>query len=366
MTIQSYNRFAGIMDELCDPSTEIQTDNGVVKGFSKQSGLTPKLLNKSALFCLEDSAYARALEIAGELPNSDRECFPGVPGGGERPIVIADSHGAVMLYGLREYPPGKMCSSEFGAVEVYRDLDVIMHYGGAVDPRLSETAHQTDVLVIGKILLTAPHDGPVLRRDPSRPKSSMRAFCIEDDIVTIQKIPAGFYATSIRPHEGALSLTREEVQEMPLEDLQKNFPSFVKGDFVSAVNTFLDELHYIDLPRHYIVESTPRHVVKNPEKFAKREDKRVTRFQDRPHWVIMDPEDIRRTWPSGPSKGGTHAPPIPHFRRGHEKLLTGERWTNKRGQIVRVRPSWVGDREWDHGAMRYRVISRQGSKEDQA
>lgn len=364
MTIKAYNRFAGIVDELHAPGLVLETARGRLQPELSRWGLSPASVNASALFCLEDSAYERALEIAGELPNAERSCFPSIPGGGERPVLVSDAHGVVLLYRLEEFPEGTMRAYEYGSIEVYRALSVVMHYGGKLAPDLGDT--ETDVVVIGRILQTAPHEGPVLRKSARKKPSAMRAFCIEDDLVTLQKTPDGFYGAVVGPEEQAMHISNEEVKAMAPQELQQHYAAFVKGDFVAAVNTFLDELHYIDLPRHYIVESTPRHVTENPEKFKKREAKRVSRFQDRPHWLIMDPEEIRRTWPSGPSRGGTHAAPIPHFRRGHEKLLTGDRWTNKRGQIVRVRPTWVGDREWNHGAVRYRVVSRQGSKEDQA
>lgn len=56
-------------------------------------------------------------------------------------------------------------------------------------------------------------------------------------------------------------------------------------------------------------------------------------------------------------RGGAHASPSPHQRRGHWATLKSERYKNKRGQRVWVRPAWVGDKEWIFEGNRYRVLS---------
>ena len=67
-----------------------------------------------------------------------------------------------------------------------------------------------------------------------------------------------------------------------------------------------------------------------------------------------------------PETTGTHASPRLHLRRGHTKTLIHERYTYKRGTVINIRPTWVGDREWDNGRLKYRVVSRAGAEEDQA
>lgn len=132
-------------------------------------------------------------------------------------------------------------------------------------------------------------------------------------------------------------------------------------DFINSVNTFMDQATYIDLPRHYIVEETPNHVAKGKVKTAK-----IPRYDDRPRWRILDPEGVKKVYRAKASAGGHHASPVPHMRIGHTKTLTAPRWKAKRWQTVHVRPSWIGDKEWDGERAKYKVIVRKGASEGQA
>jgi hypothetical protein len=149
-------------------------------------------------------------------------------------------------------------------------------------------------------------------------------------------------------------------------DAKKVFLNILRVHVPSVCNQVLPILHYLDLPSQYIVQETPAHVAENPEKYAKRAKIKIPRWDDRERWLVLDPEEIRKRWPRRESQGGSHASPVPHLRKGHTKLLTNERYTHKRGQIIRVRPSWVGEREWVLRRAKYKVISRVGAEADQA
>lgn len=328
-------------------------------------------VNRAALFCLEDSACTRALQLAEKLPTAERSCFPTIPVDEGRPLMVSDVHGTVTLFDVYEWAPGELLDTEAGPVELFRKLKVMVHYGGRSEPAFG--GEQIDVVMVGTVIMTAAFaEGAQVLDSRGRgalpmTEERMRSFVVDGDINFSQKAEGGVWeGQTIGSFVQGRSLTKEDRETLSPKEVAAHYLEYCKGDFVGAVSTFLDELHYIDLPRHYIIERTPRHVANNPEKFKKREAKRIARIQDRSRWVVMDPEDIRRVWPSGVPKGGHHAPPVPHFRRGHEKLLAGDRWTLKRGQVIRVRPSWVGGREWDDGAAKYKVISRQGASIDQA
>lgn len=56
-------------------------------------------------------------------------------------------------------------------------------------------------------------------------------------------------------------------------------------------------------------------------------------------------------------RGGTHATPMPHQRRGHWRTLQAERYKARRGQRVWVKPAWIGPSEWTHQGNIYRVVA---------
>jgi hypothetical protein len=129
--------------------------------------------------------------------------------------------------------------------------------------------------------------------------------------------------------------------------------------------TALQQLRYIDMSPHFVIEE--RYV--NVDLERKFNEKKTARVDDREHWIILDPEEVqimRSARTDAVEPIGTHASPIPHRRRGYQKTLRSERYKYKRGSVIYIRPTWVGDREWVNGKLCYRVVSRIGSKGDQA
>lgn len=132
------------------------------------------------------------------------------------------------------------------------------------------------------------------------------------------------------------------------------------GHMVATASAFLEQ------PTHYIVQETPAHVAENPEKYARRAKIKIPRFADRERWIVIDIGSVKKIWPKQEHQGGTHASPVPHLRRGHTKVLSHERFKLMRGQILRIRPTWVGARDWSNGRAKYKVVSRVGAEADQA
>jgi len=122
----------------------------------------------------------------------------------------------------------------------------------------------------------------------------------------------------------------------------------------------LKYLYFIDLPRHYIIEETP----KNADGRLRR--KKAARYDDRERWIIMDPEEVKRKYLERNDLGGHHRPPLPHLRDGHPRTFKHERYRFMRGTTIQIRPTWIGEREWNTKQCRYRVVSRIGSTDTQA
>ena len=129
------------------------------------------------------------------------------------------------------------------------------------------------------------------------------------------------------------------------------------------IHVALAELDFIDQPCHYVVEQRPDNV--KPERIKRA---KAARFDDRERWILLDPEEVKVHFAAAATKaaGGTHASPVPHLRRAHNRVLRDARYTYMRGTTIHVRPVWVGDREWSYQGARYKVISRPGASATQA
>lgn len=129
-------------------------------------------------------------------------------------------------------------------------------------------------------------------------------------------------------------------------------------DFMSYVSVaaLMDLAHLLSSPRHYVLCAER---VRPPTKpHTPRAD-----YIDRLY--VVDPEELVRKYRSRQNLGGSHLPPRPHMRAGHDRRLTSARYGEPR--IVRVRPTFVGDREWVNAdGVKYRLIRRAGAAEDQA
>lgn len=75
---------------------------------------------------------------------------------------------------------------------------------------------------------------------------------------------------------------------------------------------------------------------------------------DLPRTIMLDLTSAKRY--GHPNRGGTHASPHPHQRRGHFKTLRAERFGENRGKRIWTRPAWVGDREWIYNGATYKVL----------
>jgi hypothetical protein len=110
---------------------------------------------------------------------------------------------------------------------------------------------------------------------------------------------------------------------------------------------FIEQLRLINLPSHMIVEE-------RPAKVRPPQSRLIPRVHERPRYTLLKPGLIRRRY-SG-FAGGTHGSPRVHERRRHLRLLSSERYINKRGQRIAVSACWVGPTEYSAGRRTYRVL----------
>ncbi|MFW5690788.1 MAG: hypothetical protein ACOCXY_03165 [Planctomycetota bacterium] len=110
---------------------------------------------------------------------------------------------------------------------------------------------------------------------------------------------------------------------------------------------FIEQLRLINLPSHMIVEDRPAKV--RPPR-----SRLIPRVHERPRYTLLKPGHIRRRYPG--FAGDTHGSPRAHERRRHLRLLSSERYVNKRGQRIVVSGCWVGSTEYSEGRRTYRVL----------
>jgi len=144
---------------------------------------------------------------------------------------------------------------------------------------------------------------------------------------------------------------RGEIQsDMKMEDL-KFLPGAEEScrGTIGNVITAVEELLLINgNPEYLILEKAP---VKNKKNKAGR----ITRSPDRPRYIPLKPDAIRKTMGlDRPAVDGTSGK-RPHERRRHWRLLKSERFKNMQGQRIMVEACWVGPSEVVNGKTRYRV-----------
>lgn len=114
----------------------------------------------------------------------------------------------------------------------------------------------------------------------------------------------------------------------------------------------IKQVAMISHPMNYIVRVTPA--------LTDREKRRVaagksTSSSKRPHFIVVDHQGLREM---SPDKGGTHASPIPHHRRGHWRRLSDRCREAKAAGKGRawVRPTYIGDLTFADPKNNYEVL----------
>lgn len=140
-----------------------------------------------------------------------------------------------------------------------------------------------------------------------------------------------------------------------LKDLGKEAADLQAEQMRDAFYLGLQEVNWINHPNHFTVRSCAASPKRKPKKRQK--GTRVRRLRERERYIVLTKQEITEEW-RRIHQGGTHAPPIPHLRRGHYKILRAARFKEKKGQRVWVRATHVNGHcvEWRDGDVRYKVL----------
>jgi len=130
------------------------------------------------------------------------------------------------------------------------------------------------------------------------------------------------------------------------------------GKIVACLTScVLEVFDAIDAASKHFVEVTR---IPNPGKPQKpRHDKKPWTRDDLHEVILIDLAEAKK-YGHRVDRGGSHASPIPHTRRGHYATLRADRFGANRGKRVWRKPAWIGDTEWIFEGRQYRVISPPG------
>lgn len=321
-----FNRFCKVCDKIVRP----------LAGSSKTANRICDLIDNSPIFSFDAEREKVVLETAKSLTHEQRVLPPTMPFDS---CLLVDTMGVVLFFDAVDYDDGVKVIDDY---KVYRDVNVITFCS---NDAMDEIAVGSFSFITGKVEISCPPNGSIGRR--YFVKGDVQAWIgiigNEDNCIT-QTIP-----------EFIIPITSAERKAIPDGGMtvgDETYGRAVKGDFMASVDCGLDQLHYINLPRHYLVVDTPAHV-KSRAKHVK-----TPRFNDRSKVLMIDPMKVHIIRPHSVSGGGEHASPVPHLRRGHTKVLKAERYKNKRWAVIHIHPTWVGPTEWSHGRSQYKVIVR--------
>lgn len=110
----------------------------------------------------------------------------------------------------------------------------------------------------------------------------------------------------------------------------------------------------VNTPSEFIVEERPE-----PYRGEVRNANRILRSQHRPHYIVLNPKEIKTRFLNEPEPDATEVEAIkrrPHERRGHYRKLQSERFRKARGNVIWIDALWVGPQEAVVGKNRYKVL----------
>ena len=285
-------------------------------------------LERAPVIYFDNLMYAEAMAAVKAADRMDLFLPPLMP---FDEVVLVDSMGAVLLWDAVDFERGE-CSMEVADEntgettmrDCLRRCRVVV-FQGMSRPRPGIDDASWWALGMGNLDIMEPH-----------PQTLKRAAGVRNLTMTI----CSDYESDEPDFRGTTATAPDDTGELFLRD------------FTNSVGTALDELYYVDLPRHHLIIEEPA------QRRYRAGAPKLPRADDRPRVRLIDPEHIRRIRPSPEGGSGITREVKPHARRGHTKYLTSEHWKEKRWTRIRVRPSWVGEQEWRVGKYQYRVVIR--------
>lgn len=148
-------------------------------------------------------------------------------------------------------------------------------------------------------------------------------------------------------------MTTQQLRQA-LSELTKDIDELEAGmAFLTCCLAVLSVLA-INEPASFVVEERPLH---EPREMPKT----IRRSFDRPHYIVLKPRQIRERFlykngiPDDERDDDGTPKVTPHERRGHYRRLQSERFKQARGQVLWIKPMWVGVQEAVVGGNRYKV-----------
>jgi len=172
-----------------------------------------------------------------------------------------------------------------------------------------------------------------------------------DEIAQLEEARDALLETKAE-HERLVAKVHEKTAE--LRQLGDQVVQHQRETLHDAFYLALQEVNWINHPDHFTVQVTSPDTENGPRKHKKK--RRVRRLAERARHIVLTKGEIGAAWRRA-HQGGTHAPPIPHLRRGHYRTLTASRFKEKQGQTIWVRATHVAGHcvEWRDGDVRYKV-----------
>ncbi len=289
---------------------------------------------KRAPICQFDTEAAEQAKIVARAADPREQALPPMMPFDE--VALIDAEGVVLFYDAQDYEHGERQletraldrNQQLTRVPILRTVtSVIFCYGGMFGP--DGWTMQYGSVGIGDFI-------PDRGRQVSVLAEETRVYVGHGDRVDVAGMAsdllaakAGRYTTAYNEHERGFTRAR-----------------------VEATTCGLDQLAYIDLPRHHVIVERPVKPQAHPD------GPKLPRAHDRDKLRLIDPEKIHTVYPRELSERHGTTTVMPHMRRGHTKYLTSPRFTKKQWTRIRVRPTWIGDPEWQTGNLTYRVLAR--------
>jgi hypothetical protein len=185
-------------------------------------------------------------------------------------------------------------------------------------------------------------------------QSGPMSFCTFHEVWNIgMNNPSMEYTEDVNPINIRTSLTPSS-----LWGCQSAMEKLLASEFsTSEVITPLMVTSAISHPHNYVVRVEPK--MTDGERRAEAKGKNWDRDRRRPHYIVIDHSDVTRLNPA--NRGGTHASPRPHPRRGHWMTLRSERYRILHAQGVTkvpVRATIVGKDRFEDDKNHYHVIMK--------
>jgi hypothetical protein len=119
--------------------------------------------------------------------------------------------------------------------------------------------------------------------------------------------------------------------------------------YIQLVRAVLDVIRICEPTKFVVEESLIGQEPRQPK------PGKVVRSPYRPRYIVLTPGEIKKRYLYD-EHDPTGIPKAPHERRGHYRRLMSEKFTTKRGEVLWIKPCWVGKTEGVRGKNRYRVM----------